>query len=119
VYQSFADGQWDLWVMNADGTNPRRVTGGAGNKTDASFSPDGQWIVYSFEDTDEDAVNLYVISTQGGQAIRVTNFEGYDGAPSWSPDGRQIVFESSPSDPDDSEGTTLWVIAAPSLAFDF
>ncbi|MEW5938174.1 MAG: hypothetical protein AB1750_00815 [Chloroflexota bacterium] len=118
VYQSFAYGQWDLWVMNADGTNPLRVTSGAGNKTDASFSPDGKWIVFSFEEADGNAANLYVVSTRGGPPIRVTNFDGYDGAPSWSPDGKTIVFESSPGDPDDSNGTTLWAIAAPSLTFD-
>ena len=42
LYQKFADGQWDIWVMNTDGANHRKVTSGAGDKTDASFSPDGQ-----------------------------------------------------------------------------
>jgi TolB protein len=97
--------------MSADGTGRRRVTTGAGDKTDASFSPDGQWIVYSSDQGIEYA-SLFVIPAQGGEAIRVTDYDGYDGAPSWSGDGR-IVFESCPGDPDGSAGTTLWVIDAP------
>ena len=115
LYQALANGQWDVWVMNTDGTDPHQVTRGPGNKTDASFSPDGNWIVYSYEDPIEDIANLYVISTQGGQPIRVTNFEGYDGAPSWSPNGNWIAFESSASPDPEETGTTLWLIMAPDL----
>jgi TolB protein len=112
-YQRLAGGQWDIWVMNADGTGKRQVTTGPGDKTDASFSPDGQWIIYS-SDQDIEYANLFVIPAQGGETIRVTDYDGYDGAPSWGSDGR-IVFESYAGDPDDSAGTTLWVIDAPRL----
>ena len=43
--------------------------------------------------------------------MRVTNQKGYDGAPSWSPDGQKIIFESCPeSDPDESDGTEIFMI---------
>lgn len=110
VYQSFSEGQWDIWVMDADGTARRRVTSGAGDKTDASFSPDGEWIVYSCQEPEKESANLYIVPVSGGTATRVTQFEGYDGAASWSPDGNSIVFESCLGDPDESAGTTIWVI---------
>jgi TolB protein len=110
VYQSFSGGQWDIWVMDADGTARRQVTSGVGDKTDASFSPDGEWIVYSYQEPEEESANLYIIPVSGGTAMRVTRFEGYDGAASWSPDGNSIVFESCLGDPDESAGTTIWVI---------
>jgi TolB protein len=113
LYQKFANGQWDIWVMKPDGTAQRQVTAGGGDKTDASFSPDGRWIVYSSDEGGLDQANLFVISVNGGASTRLTTFDGYDGAPSWSPDGRWIAFESTPGDPDGSAGSTLWRIPAP------
>ena len=115
LYQKFSDGQWDIWTMNSDGTNHQKVTRGSGDKTDASFSPDGQWIVYSSNELGLEFANLFVIPESGGKAVRITRYEGYDGAPSWSPDGNQIAFEAYPGDPDDSSGTMLWIIDVPAL----
>ena len=101
--------------MDADGQNHRQVTSGDGDKTDASFSPDGQWIVYSSEEDGIANGNIFVIPVSGGDAIRATNYSGYDGAPSWSPDGTRIAFESYLGDPDNSPGTTIWIIDAPDI----
>lgn len=113
VYQCLEGAQWDLWVMDTDGTDKSQLTSGAGDKTDASFSPDGQRIVYSSDEGELEFANLFVISVAGGNSTQVTTYDGYDGAPSWSPDGDQIAFESFPGDPDGSAGTTLWIIDAP------
>jgi TolB protein len=115
LYQRYAAGQWDIWVMNTDGSNQTQVTDGTGDKTDASFSPDGQWIVYSSDENDLDYANLFIIPVAGGASTRITFFDGYDGAPSWSPDGERIAFESFPGDPDDSSGTSIWIIDVPVL----
>ena len=115
LYQRFDGEQWNIWVVNDDGTGARQVTTGPGDKTDASFSPDGQWIVYSSDEGELDLANLFVVPTAGGESIRVTEWDGYDGAPAWSPDGSRIAFESRAGDPDDSPGTTLWVVDAPAL----
>jgi len=113
LYQKFSDGQWDIWIMNSDGTNHQKVTSGSGDKTDASFSPDGQWIVYSSNQFGLEFANLFITSVSEGNAIRLTHYEGYDGAPSWSSDGKKIAFESCSGDPDNSSGTTLWIIDVP------
>ncbi|MGD2087347.1 MAG: Ig-like domain-containing protein [Candidatus Aminicenantes bacterium] len=111
LYQKRSGGQWDIWVMNADGSNHEKITNGPGDKTDASFSPDGQWIVYSSDEGGEAFANLYIKPVNGGNSIKITHYdEGYDGAPSWSPGGDRIAFESYPGDPDDSSGTSIWII---------
>lgn len=116
VFQCQTSGQWDVWTMNTDGTGKTNLTNNpAVEETDPSFSPDGQFVVYSSDEGGLDFANLFVISVDGGESTRVTSFDGYDGAPSWSPDGSQIVFESFPGDPDDSSGTTLWIIDAPEM----
>jgi TolB protein len=110
LYQSFNEGQWEIWVMNFDGTNQRQITSGSGDKTDASFSPDGQRIVYSADGPTIEYANLFIVPVSGGGPKQVTDFQGYDGAPSWSPNGKQIVFESSADAPEGAQGTTIWII---------
>ena len=41
LYQSLIDRQWEVWVMGYDGANQHQITSNSGDKTDASFSPDG------------------------------------------------------------------------------
>ncbi len=115
LYQRYTGGQWNIWMMNTDGTNQTQITSGSGDKTDASFSPDGQWIVYSSDEGGLDSANLFIVSVAGGNSTRLSFFSGYDGAPSWSPDGNRIAFESCPGDPDESAGTSIWIIDVPDL----
>jgi TolB protein len=109
LFQKYEHKQWDIWIMKPDGSELRKVTTGDGDKTDASFTNDGQFIIYSSDATLEFA-NIYKISVDGGSPERLTNYEGYDGAPSISADGNMLAFESYGGDPDDSKGTSLFIL---------
>lgn len=110
AYQRFENGQWDIWTCGEDGENRGRVTAGEGDKTDASFSPDGGWIICSAENPEEAGAALSAFPVSGGASVSVTSSGWSDGAPSWSPDGRTVVFESRSGDPDGSPGTVLFLI---------
>ncbi|MBN1415758.1 MAG: PD40 domain-containing protein [Bacteroidales bacterium] len=109
LFQKYENSQWDIWIMSIDGSNKIKITSGAGDKTDACFTNDGKYIIYSC-DSDLEFANIYKISTQGGNPERLTNYEGYDGAPSISFDGSKIAFESYGGDPDDSDGTSIFIL---------
>ncbi|MBI3987962.1 MAG: PD40 domain-containing protein, partial [Lentisphaerae bacterium] len=103
---------WDLYTMNPDGSDIRQVTTSAGSDTDASWSPDGSWIVYSSDYGGLAHPSIFVIAATGGTPVRVTNCStNEDGAPSWSPDGNWIVFESHVT-ADETSRSALWRFAA-------
>ncbi len=94
VYQKKANGRWDLWIYELSTKKHRRLTEGVGDKTDATFSPDGRWVLYSADSPDLRTAALFATNLSNGQKVQMTNAGVYDGAPSWSPDGKTIVFES-------------------------
>lgn len=106
---------WDLYTMDPDGNAVRQVTTEKAAETDASWSPDGQWLVYSARYKEGAVPNIWIIAAKGGQPIQVTKDPGHeDGAPSWSPDGQWIAFESHVEQSEDSP-SVLWRIAVPAL----
>jgi TolB protein len=114
VYQKQVDGRWDIWLFDVKANQHRPMTQGlAGDKTDASFSPDGRFIIYSgtaAEDDESTGVigdSLLALPLGGGRPIPLTLQPGYHGAPSWSPDGNSIVAETSIQSPDGTPGTEL------------
>jgi TolB protein len=115
VFQRFRNGQWDLWTMDSDGDGLRNITRTPNlSETDVSWSPSGEWLVFSGDGPNIDVASLFTIRFDGAERKRLTTARGfYDGAPSWSPNGRAIAFESRRGDPDGSAGTRIWTIAAP------
>ena len=109
LYQKKANGQWNIWIMNTDGTNKTKITNNIGNCTDASFASDGQSIVFS-SDYQVKIANIYSLSIDGSNLTKLTTFEGYDGATSISTNGKVLTFESSNEDPDDSSGTRIAIL---------
>lgn len=90
-----------IWTMNADGSDPRQLTYGPGNKGQPRWSTDGMKILYTApggSDTygNDLGLDLYVINTdRSGEPINLTESIGDDFDPAWSPDGSQIAFTST------------------------
>lgn len=87
------NGDGPLFVVNADGTNERRLTTPpAGNYDEApDWSPDGTSLVYSERTFAGTASVLDVVAADGSDVRQLTNGSAdYD--PSWSPDGATVVF---------------------------
>ena len=104
---------WNLYTMATGGSDIRPVTTAPSSDTDASWSPDGHWIVYSSDYGGLPTPNIFVVSAAAGTPLRVTHHaSSEDGAPSWSPDGRWIAFESHLGQ-DETTPASLWRIAAP------
>jgi TolB protein len=104
---------WDIFTIAPDGSDLQQITTAPSSDTDASWSPDDAWIVYSSDDGGLVVPNILIIPANGGSPIRVSQDNiNQDGAPSWSPDGQWIAFESH-SGEDEDDPSALWLIAVP------
>lgn len=90
---------FDLYTVDRDGTNRRRLTSYGVYTAEATLSPDGRTLVFtSMKDGD---LELYTMNVDGTNVRRLTNTPGYDGGAFFSPDGRMIVYRAHHPSGDD------------------
>jgi TolB protein len=95
--------QYDLYVMNADGSGVSRLTDLKGGVFAPSWSPDGKRILF-LSDTGRryeyaphfhnDYLAAYVVDADGGNLTKLFEYPSYGSQITWSPDGTQIAFDS-------------------------
>ncbi|HUE85984.1 MAG TPA: hypothetical protein VMO26_07875 [Vicinamibacterales bacterium] len=103
------DPEMEIYVVSEKTKEIQRLTNARGYDAEASYSPDGQWIVFS---STRDAYNrtlspaeqkqlevdpsffgeIYIMRADGSGQRRLTIADGYDGGPFFSPDGKRIVW---------------------------
>ncbi|HJS18742.1 MAG TPA: hypothetical protein VJ785_08335 [Anaerolineales bacterium] len=96
----------ELWVMDADGSNPRKLAeADAGHGYAANWSADGEWIAFVKRENPQDEradhsaealiSNIYRVNVQSGEEKQVTQFnDGRAETPHWSADGNTLAFNT-------------------------
>ena len=91
VYVSRSADGCDLWLANADGTEPRQLTLNFGSTDNPTVSPDGRYIIFDSDHTG--AYHVWRMNADGSNQIQLTN--GYaEGGAVISPDGRWVYYDT-------------------------
>ena len=102
VFSSNRDRNADLYIMDADGSDQRRITSHPGMDGAPAWSPDGQSL--AFHSSRDGNLEIYSIRIDGTGVKRWSHDPGLDLSPSWSPDGKRLFYAS------DREGGQLRTI---------
>ncbi len=99
AYTSDAGGGDNIWIMNADGSDPEQVTKEKFRLlTSPAWTPDGQYIVARKHFTSKRSIGageMWLYHTTGGEGLQMTKrpTEQKDvGEPALSPDGRYLYY---------------------------
>ena len=87
AFASDRSGNPDIYIMNADGSSPTRLTNDVGIEDYPSLSYDGSKIVFTRDS------KIYVMDADGTGQTALTSFPT-EAEPKFSPDGSKIVFTS-------------------------
>ena len=85
----------EIYIMNADGSNERRLTMHPGYDGGPFFSPDGRHIFSRRFDTNGLIADVFSIDLDGSDVRQITHFESMSWAPYPHPSGKYIIFTSN------------------------
>lgn len=87
----------DIRIMDADGSNKRKLTDNDAANFGPYFFPNGERVIFSsnMDDPEGREFDLYAIDVDGSNLERITYTGDFDGFPMFNSDGSQLVFASN------------------------
>lgn len=92
-----------IWVVDADGANPRKV-GDLVGATQPAWSPDGKSLAVSAQPAGEPTADIYVLDVASGAAEKLAATEYRDAFALWAPDGESLYFTAEVPNEDNDGG---------------
>ena len=83
---------FEIYVMNADGSGVKRLTVNPAEDFSPAWSPDGARL--AFDSNRDGNYEIYVMNANGSGVTNLSSHGEWDVAPAWSPDGKRIAFSS-------------------------
>jgi len=96
----------ELYISNADGSDERKLLSNSVFDYHASYSADGQWIVFTSERNGAGQADIYRARVDGSAIERLTDSDAVDDQAVLSPDGTLLAFVSTR----DGYKTNIWLL---------
>lgn len=93
VFASNRMESWDLFLMNADGSDVVALTAGEARDSQPAWSPDGKTIVFESRRTGDG--DLYRIDADGSNLVRITNTPEREQRPFYTPNGNGLTYHAT------------------------
>jgi TolB protein len=93
----FPNLKYEIYVMDMDGGNPRRLTNTEASEDHPAWSPDGSKIIFDADYDGDGYYEVYMMTPDGKDVTRLTSNAANDQFADWSPDGSRIAFSSDRS----------------------
>ncbi len=93
AFVSDRDGNAEIYLVDADGSNPRRLTTTAQAEDQPAWTPNGTQIVY--QSISAGTIDIWIMNADGSSQRQLTAGTGANQDPSVSPDGQTIAFTST------------------------
>lgn len=90
VYSSLLSGSKELYLMDYDGYNVRKLTNDKSLDLSPRWSPDGNWITYTSYRSGSPAI--YTLDLLSGRLWKMVGYAGLNISPVWSPTGQGLAF---------------------------
>ena len=85
----------EIYIMNADGSDQKRITTWEGYDGGPFFSPDGARIIWRHFNENGMLADIYTMKLDGSDTRRLTDFGSMSWAPYYHPSGEYVVFHSN------------------------
>ena len=85
----------EIYIMDADGSNQKRLTDSPGYDGGPFFTPDGERIVWRHFSQDGSTADIYTMRLDGSGVRRLTDFDSMSWAPYFHPSGAYVIFASN------------------------
>ena len=93
AFAHFGPRNTDLFIADADGKNAKPLVPHAENDYNASFSADGEWVVFTSHR--KGSADIYRVRPDGTGLEQLTDDPAFDDQAALSPDGKRLVFVSN------------------------
>ena len=100
----------DIYVMNSDGTDVRRLTIAPGYDGGPFISPDGKWVIFRSDRKKAEYLQIFAIGIDGQNEVQLTDTNGVNWGPYWHPTEPYLIWSGADhSDPNARPNYDLWL----------
>ena len=93
VFQSYRDGNFHLWAVDADGAGPpKQLTSGPFDHREPVFSPDGRMLAFSSDRGGAGSYGIFSYDLGSGAIRAVIDTAAEEAAPAWFPAGHRVAY---------------------------